>query len=298
MKRNRINLKTTAAIFLLLIPLMLSAVISSYAESAVTSTVNIAAANQNIHGIGYEWNNRTSELVLDNVNIKTGDMYALKLPRDCTVILNGTNYISAAEYGVACAGNVIFKGNGKLIVKAGKTGLFLTTQDSSQKVSLIDGDYEITAGEYGVFSDAATFAFLADSLIINVSGDDGYAVYGKKVSILGGIFKSDTPLFASRSLNIESVNIDIDAESAVFTGNNISIKNIKFDTFDEYSGETSVSGRAIDEPGKYSIVFGSKVGSWIDYVILAVLVTGVVLGIAGPVVRQRNKAKKIASVKR
>ena len=130
------------------------------AAEVVTSTVNIATANKNKRGPGYDWQNRFDILTLNGLNIDTEDNYGLRLPKNCTVVLEGTNVIKAAKYGVSCSGTVVFKGSGKLIVEAGEIGFYLISQDNTQKIRLVDGKYEIKAGTYGIYSDASDFSFV------------------------------------------------------------------------------------------------------------------------------------------
>ena len=71
--------------FILLTAVMLftlcAAVLPASAAETVTSTVNIATANKNMRGPGYDWANRTDVLTLDGLNIDTDDAYGLRLPK-------------------------------------------------------------------------------------------------------------------------------------------------------------------------------------------------------------------------
>ena len=73
------------------------AVIPVSAAGAITTTVNIATANKNQRGNGYDWANRYDVLTLNGLNIVTDDAYGLRLPKNCTVVLEGKNYIKASK---------------------------------------------------------------------------------------------------------------------------------------------------------------------------------------------------------
>ena len=63
----------------------------------ITETVNIAQANKNMEGHGYSWANRYDILTLDGIHLDTASDYGLRLPKNCTVVLEGDNYIKAAK---------------------------------------------------------------------------------------------------------------------------------------------------------------------------------------------------------
>ncbi len=186
------------------------------AGDVITSTVNIAAANKNQRGPGYDWQNRFDILTLSGMEIDTEEPYGLRLPKNCTVVLEGKNYIKAAKYGVSCSGTVIFKGSGSLVIDSGEIGMYLISQDNTQKIRLTSGKYEITAGKYGIYSDASDFSFVDGSMKINVTSAEGAAINGRCVNLLGGSFEANSPVETTQSLVIQGIDVSVSAGRAAF----------------------------------------------------------------------------------
>lgn len=260
------------------------------AADVVTSTVNIATANKNKRGPGYDWQNRFDILTLNGLNIDTEDDFGLRLPKNCTVVLEGTNVIKAAKYGVSCSGTVVFKGSGKLIVEAGEIGFYLISQDNTQKIRLVDGKYEIKAGTYGIYSDASDFSFVDGEMKITMTGgSDALAINGRNVKLMGGKLTADAPIYTSNSLVVDGIGIDVTASSAALVTKSLSMKNLSA----EYNGENSFSAKSTAPKSRPSIIFGENVPGFVDYILLAVFAVGVCAGIFGPALRRKKKAKEL-----
>lgn len=260
------------------------------ASGTIQTTVNIATANKNMRGEGYDWANRYDVLTLKGLNIDTEDPYGLRLPKNCTVVLEGKNTIKASKYGISCSGTVVFKGSGSLTIEAGEIGIYLIAQDSTQKVRLIDGKYEITAGTYGIYSEAADFSFTGKSMNVNVTGDGGHAIMGRAVNLLGGTFTANAPVESTHQLLVDGIDISVDGGSApAFASKNLTVKNL--DT--EYNGESSVNAKSTKKFTGTSIIFGENVGAAVDYVILAVFAAGIAAAIVLPALRRKKKAKEL-----
>ena len=260
------------------------------ASGTIQTTVNIATANKNMRGEGYDWANRYDVLTLKGLNIDTEDPYGLRLPKNCTVVLEGKNTIKASKYGISCSGTVVFKGSGSLTIEAGEIGIYLIAQDSTQKVRLIDGKYEITAGTYGIYSEAADFSFTGKSMNVNVTGDGGHAIMGRAVNLLGGTFTANAPVESTHQLLVDGINITVDGGSSpAFASKNLTVKNL--DT--EYNGESSVNAKSTKKFTGTSIIFGENVGAAVDYVILAVFAAGIAAAIVLPALRRKKKAKEL-----
>lgn len=263
--------------------------IHSMAGETLKSTVNIANANKNVSGSGYDWKNRYDTLTLNGLNIETEDDYGLRLPKNCTVVLEGKNYIKAAKYGVSCAGNVIFKGTGSLVIDAGEIGFYLISQDSTQKIRLIDGKYEVTAGEYGVYSDAADFSFVGSSMKINTTDADSYAIFGRNVNLLGGKFESNSSVYASNELVVEGLEINISASSMALEAKKLTVNYLDR----TYNGENEISAKSTAPTHRTSAIFGDSVPGYVDYILLVLLAIGVLAGVFGPAMRRKKKAKEL-----
>ncbi|MBE6626848.1 MAG: hypothetical protein E7628_06695 [Ruminococcaceae bacterium] len=267
--------------------------IYAWDDMMISETLNIAEANKNKSGPGYNWANRTSELTLSGVNIYTDSAYGLRLPKDCTVILEGDNYIRAEKYGISCAGTVTFKGNGTLTIDAGKIGIYLISQNNTHKIRLIEGKYSITAGEYGVYSEAADFSFVGKSVDITVKNADGLAISGRSVNLIGGSFKANSSVVASRELVVDSIDLDISSSAPVFTSPILKIDNIKIDGADEYTNQTSLKAKATARFHLKSIILGDKYPGWVDYIILGAVLIIAASAIIIPLIRKKKKAKKL-----
>ncbi|MBE6724832.1 MAG: hypothetical protein E7576_06490 [Ruminococcaceae bacterium] len=287
------HVKTASLFLALCLFLLLSAgvlpVSVSAAVQTITKTVNIAAANKNESGPGYYWANRYDTLTLSGMRVETDEPYGLRLPKDCTVILEGDNYVKSAKYGLSCAGTVIFKGTGSLTIDAGEIGIYLITQDRTQKIRLIEGTYSVTGGKYGVYSDAADFSFVGKSMKISSGGK---AILGRCVNLLGGSFTADSPVEATQSLIVNGVSVDIEASSPALVSKNLEIKNIDF-SGSEYGGENSVHGKGLAKFHAKSVLLGDSVPGWVDYILLALAVLGVGALIFVPALRKKKKTKEL-----
>ncbi len=285
------------AILLLLSTVMTLCAVGVQADTTINKTVNIAIANKNERGAGFDWANRTDTLTLDNLRIDTEDPYGLRLPDNCTVILKGDNYVKASKYGVACSGTVVFKGNGSLTIEAGDIGIYLVSQDSTHKIRLIEGTYTITAGTYGVYSEYADFSFVGDKMNIEVTGESSSAILGRRVNLMGGTFTANSSVESTHELAVEGVNLDITSNRAVFDAKILSIKDVAMTSggaaVAEYNGETSLVGKSTAKHVRTSAVFGDSVPGFVDYICLAILAVGVAAGIFGPALHHKKKKKEL-----
>lgn len=297
MKKNRQILSLAISFCFIL---LFSQILGTYKISAgevIKNTLNIAEAEKNESGSGYDWANRYDILTLNGLNIDTNDNFGLRLPADCTVILEGKNSIKAAKYGISCSGTVIFKGNGSLTVEAGDIGFYLISQDNTQKIRILDGKYEITAGTYGIYSDASDFSFVDGSMNIKTSDENGAAILGRCVNLLGGSFSSNSPVETTHALLVSGITIDINASKSALLSKNLTIKDISLssdgENIKEYSGEASIIGKSTAKKTRSSIVFGENVPGYVDYILLTLLVLAVFGGIFGPTFRRKKKAQKL-----
>ena len=215
MKTNRrfhrlILLCTVFALLSACLPVQVSAVSGN--NIVISETVDISRANVNVEGNGYSWANRFDILTLDGIHIETENAYGLRLPKNCTVVLKGDNYIKASKYALSCAGTVTFKGNGTLTLDAGEIGIYIFSETGTQKVRLLDGHYTIHAGTYGVYSAAADFSLTDGTMDITVDNPDGAAVSGRIVNLVGGKFTANNAVDASHILNIKGIALEIDRD--------------------------------------------------------------------------------------
>ncbi len=298
MNRNRrlwlLTLLLTAA---LLLPMLVMTVSAASGGVTITETVNIAQANKNMEGHGYYWANRYDILTLDGIHIDTTSDYGLRLPKNCTVELNGDNYIKAGKYALSCAGTVIFKGDGTLTLEAGEIGMYLYSEDGTQKIRLLDGKYVIKAGTYGVRSLASDFSFVDGSMDITVDDPEGAAISGRIVNLLGGSFKANNAVEASHMLVVEGIGLDITSARPALASKNLTITDVALTSggaaIEEYADQNQISGTSTARKSRPSIIFGESVPGFVDYLCLFIAVAGIAAGIAGPVIVHKKKAKAL-----
>jgi len=283
-------LRRTLFFILVLIVSLSAFTFSVSAKDTIKNMVNVADSNKNMRGPGYEWNNITKVLTLSGVNIDTDDDYGMRIPKNCNVVLKGNNYIKASKYAIACIGTVVFKGSGSLIIDAGEIGIYIISQDNTQKIPLLYGKYTINAGKYGVYSDNSDFSFIGEKMNVNVSAGEGMAICGRVVNLLGGRFTSNAPVTATHALTLDSVNVNIDAKSAALAAKTLYIENL---SVNEYNGETSIDIKSTAPIFGDSIIFGEGVPSYVDYILLIVFLGGIVAAIAVPAVRKKKKAEAL-----
>lgn len=278
------------ALWILAVLLFVVWILPSHASAeAITSTLNLVNVRQNERGDGYNWANRYDVLTLSGIDLETESDYGLRLPQNCTVVLEGTNYIKAAKYALTCSGNVTFKGSGKLILEGGEIGLYIYTEVGTDKIRLVDGNYEITAGRYGVYSTAADFSFVDGTMDISVSSPDGAAVAGRCLNLVGGRFTANNSVEATHELVVEGINLEIESARPALSAPILSVKAISVD----YKGENTLSARSTAKRDRPSAVFGEGVPGYVDYILLAVFALGIVAAIVLPILRRKKKTKEL-----
>ncbi len=289
------SLKIASLVAFLAVILTLSCLLTpAYAVGeTITKTVNIAAANKNESGPGYSWANRYDILTLSGLRVETDEPYGLRLPKNCTVVLEGDNYVKAAKYGVSLSGTVVFKGSGSLTVEAGEIGFYLISQDKTQKIRLIEGSYTITAGTWGIYSDAADFSFIGNSMTVNMTNPDSPAIEGRCVNLLGGTFRSNAPVEATQALLVNGVTLDIQANRPALSAKNLEIKNIALTNGGDYSGENSISAKGLAKFHAKSVLLGENVPGWVDYLLLLAALAVVAALIVFPALRKKKKKKEL-----
>lgn len=295
MKRNLMILRILALCLMFSAFCLCCIPVYALSKEVITDTLDISQAKKNLFGPGYAWMNREDTLTLDGLHLITSDDYGLRLPKSCTVILDGENHIRAGKYALSCAGTVTFKGNGKLTLEAGEIGMYLYSEDGTQKVRLLDGTYEIHAGDYGVFSAASDFSLVDGKMNITVDNADGASVSGRIVHLLGGSFTANNAVEASHNLEVRGIKLDLTCTKPAFSAPSLSVSSVALKSdgvaIDEYDGQFVVSGTSTYKPVRPSVIFGENVNGIVDYICLFVLVL-VIGGAIAISVFKRNKKKK------
>lgn len=286
--RQRI-LYTVSVLFLTVLFVFLILPGEASAET-ITSTLNLVNVKQNERGDGYEWANRYDILTLNGINIDTESDYGLRLPQNCTVVLKGTNYIKAGKYALSCSGNVSFKGNGTLILDAGEIGLFIYSEVGTDKIRLLEGNYQITAGKYGVYSQAADFSFVDGKLDITVNSAEGAAISGRCLNLVGGKFTANNSVEATHELVVKGINLDINSTKTALSAKILNITDI---SVTDYNGESTIQAKSTEKNERKSAIFGDSVPGYVDYILLAVAVLGIAALIVVPVLKRKKKTKEL-----
>ncbi len=279
---------TVSAVFLSLI-LILLILPGNISAKTITHTLNLVNVTQNEKGDGYEWANRYDTLTLNGLRLETEEDFGLRLPKSCTVILKGTNYIKAGKYALTCSGNVSFKGRGTLILDAGEIGLFIYTEIGTEKIRLLDGKYEITAGKYGVYSKQADFSFVDGKMDITVNSPDGAAVFGRNLNLVGGKFTANNSVEATNELVVKGINLDIESTKPALSAKILNVTDISVD----YNGENTVEAKSTEKRQRQSAIFGDDVPGYVDVILIVCAIVGIAALIVVPILRRKKKTKEL-----
>ncbi len=306
MKKIRIlsTLLALIAVFTLIIPaLNISAETSN---PTITQTVNLASISKNARGSGFEWNNLTNTLTLDNMTINTADEFGMKLPKEATVILKGKNYITASSIGLVCTGQVTFEGGGTLTIVAGDVGIDMTGVYASNLARFQTCYISVDAGKTAIRSAATELSFMNDcGLTLCITGDraTAKAIDGRNVTFSGGGLSANAGIYASNSLKISSSNLDVISETpALECPNGITITKESISAGDTaatrtsveaYNGERSLLLTSTATNKTPSILFGENAPIALDYVAFTLLIVAVAALIAVPVYLKKKKTEKL-----
>ena len=302
--RTLSTLLALIAVFTLLLPL--TAVTAAPGTSTITQTVNLANVSKNSRGDGFEWNNLTNTLTLENLTINTADEFGMKLPKEATVILKGNNYITAASVGLVCTGQVTFEGGGTLTIVAGDVGIDMTGVHNSNLARFRTCRINVDAGKTAIRSTNTELSFMNDcGLTLAISGDRtvAKAIDGRNVIFSGGGMAANAGIYASNSLKISSTNIDIMSETpALECPNGITITKESISagdttatlaTVESYNGEKVLLLTSTATNKKPSILFGENAPVALDYVAFTLLIVAVAALIAVPVYLKKKKTEKL-----
>lgn len=256
----------------------------------ITSTLNLVNVTQNESGDGYDWANRYDILTLNGLRLETESDFGLRLPKSCTVVLKGTNYIKAGKYALTCSGNVSFKGDGKLILDAGEAGIFIYTEIETEKIRVLEGNFEITAGKYGVYSKKADFSLVGGKMDITVDNPDGYAVYGRNLNLVGGKFTANNSVEATNELVVKGIHLNINSTKPALSAKILNIKDI---SVTDYNGENAIQAKSTEKRDRRSAIFGDDVPGYVDILLFAAAGVGIAALIVVPVLRRRKKTKAL-----
>jgi len=283
--------------------LMLACVCITCALSVSAETenmLNLTSADKNLRGDGYEWNNPDRILTLSGLDIDTADDFGLRIPDNCTVVLEGTNTIKSAKFGIGVPGSVVFKGEGKLIIESGKAAVYNFSYSNDHKMRFGDGKYSFKA-ETPIVSDRAEVVLTGGSLELISTTDT--AADTRVFSVSGGTVEATGTISADHLISVDRADVSVSAKGAALaSGNLLKLENVNVSvgtsldsvsSADEYKGESAVVTKLIKKGARASIIFGEGTPITVDYVILAFAIVLIGAAVALPIIRKKAKVRKL-----
>lgn len=292
---RRYTLKTVCA--LLLCAFLLSALPVFVSAGEFTSTVNLLDVRKNQRGDGYEWNNKTDTLTLTNFTVNTKDRYGLRIPSGATVVLVGTNTITADYAALDIEGEAYFRGEGTLILNANEIGFLNPINMDDKKVIIESGKYVINSEGVGISSPYATFSQTGGTIEVNCKGE---ALVGREIRLTGGVFKANNSVHASNKLVVSYTTLDISSPAAaLISDKTLSVNGVKLvsngDTLAKYADEKEIKTSPLSKARTTSMLFelmGMKdVSIALDYIIFAVCILGIAAIIVVPKLIKKKKLR-------
>lgn len=134
-------------------------------------------------------------------------------------------------------------------------------------------------------------------MTITVDDENGAAVSGRIVNLLGGTFTANSAVEASHMLTVKGISLDVNANRAAFSSKNLTVSDIALTadgaSIAEYAGQSSVKGTSTLKRVRTSVIFGENVNGAIDYVCLVVLLCGIAAAVIVPILRHKKKVQKL-----
>lgn len=297
--KKRSILSAAVVFFATLTALLL---LSVSASAATDSTLNLADAQKNLRGDGYEWNNPDRILTLTDLEIATADDFGLKLPDNCTVILKGNSTIKASRFGVGAQGSVVFKGDGSLTVEADEAALYNYSYSDNHKLRFGDGSITLKAGT-ALLADRAEVSMTGGKLTL-ISTEDT-AADTRVLSISGGTLNASGSLMATHMISIDRASVTVNADGCALVSDNIlKTENVKLSVgqsaeslsaADSYDGERSIVTTPEKKAARASIIFGEGTPITVDFALLVAAVLLVAAAVVVPMLRRRARVRRLYS---
>lgn len=287
-----------------IVALLFSSALFVSAKTVHKSCISLLDVSKNVSESGYKWDNFNKELTLDGLNIKTTDKYGLKIMDGATVIIKGDNYIEASVAAIFIEAKVLFKGNGTLTLVGGDNGIYCSSADRTDSLSIVGGTYKITSGKTGIVS--AFHKIAVSGCKITVNTESGVAIdaqtltTGAKTAI-----KANGSLIGHNKLQIESSSITVNTDTqALISDNPIVFSKVtlkagesknglhKIDLDSEsYGSEKCVSISSLYSGTKKSLFFGNNVPIYVDVITLIGVIAALGCAVILPVVYKKKKAQ-------
>lgn len=288
----------------ILIATLLFSALPVSAKTVHKNCISLLDVQKSISGAGYEWDNFNKELTLNGLNIKTTDKYGLKIMDGATVIIKGDNYIEASVAAVFIEAKVLFKGNGTLTLVGGDNGIYCSSADRTDSLSIVGGTYKITSGKAGIVSDFHKIAISGCKITVNTQS--GVAIDAQTLTTgAKTIIKANGSLIGHNKLQIESSSITVDTDTQALVSDNpivfskVTIKagsskndlhKIDLNT-SGYRSEKCVRISSLYNGTKKSLVFGGNAPIYVDVILLIAVIAALGCAVVLPVIYKKRKAQ-------
>ncbi len=284
----------------------------------ILECVNLVYVNKNKRGSGYVWDNINDTLTLTNMTIDTTDGYGLRLPADCTLVLEGKNTIRASKCALSLEGDLTVKGSGSLTLHSEGYGINASSTDMNKKLTFRDGSVTVNSTGDGIFSEYAIVTQNGKAKLEINSG--AYAINARQVKLLGGSFTSNSSII-SNDIKISNINLNISSSSPAFIIDGaaqetlyakVKLTDVKItageskdlaEQADAYNGQKHISTTPYKKYTKSSLalewITGKEISGtgYIDFVLLGIGVLIVAAFIATPYILNKKERAKVEAAK-
>ena len=302
-KMKNTLLKVSKNILCIVLTALIIFPLFNIAVSAKTysKTVNLSYVDRNEQGEGYFWDNREKVLTLNSINIDTDDDWGIRLPENATIVLKGTNKISAAKYALGCRGNVTIKGDGTLILESGEYAIYVHSRNSAHKFRVFEGNVTAKGEKAAFYSENAEFSMVGGKLDFSSNGE--FTVDSRVFSVTGGKITVNGTIRTSHLLKIDEAEVIVNSDSVALKNENLfEYDNLKFmvgakstslTESEKYSNEKCLKTVPVPPGPRDSIIFGEGTPITVDYILLVAGIILVSACIIIPILRKKNKTKKL-----
>ena len=289
-------------------------------NGVILETVNLIFTNRNKKGAGYSWDNINKTMTLTNATIDTTDSYGLRLPEDCTLVLEGKNIIRASGCALSLEGNLTVKGSGSLTLHSDGYGINASSTDMNKKLTFVSGSVTVNSKGDGIYSEYAQVTQNDRAKLEINAGEGAYAVNARQVKLLGGSFKSNASVF-SRDIKVADIKLNITSSASAFIIDGasddapyekIKLSDVKLTAgesesaaslCESYSGQKYVSTTPHKKYTKASLalewITGKEISGtgYVDFILIGVGVLVVGAFIATPYILNKKDKQKIEAAK-
>lgn len=284
---------------LMLVSALFCSALPCSAKKIYTSTLSFIGIRANARDDGYEWNNYDDILTLDSITIDTDADYGLKICDGATVILKGSNYIKASKAAIFIEGKVIIKGEGTLTL-IGEQGIYCSSNDRTDSLTIIGGKFDITASKIAVVSDFHSVSINNSSFNIKVENGSAIKAQRLKIGINTSITANATIVGVER-LHVEGANLTVNTTSEALSGGTIYLNKLKLSAgndknslspVDSYDGQASIKSISTYDGSRKSLILGERFPAFFDVIIFILIIAVLSTVIVLPIVIKKKKVNE------